>query len=153
MCSLGIEPTTFCAANAMLYHWATGTLIKQQNTEKNHSLLLTEKLKYSCFRNQSISIFILTFVHSVSWMLLLNTSIVHGNKALFVLLSYYLCPLWPKLASDHHGLLIIPIHWLASSLCLLSTSKLAFWRTMAAVASSRWMLHIGGGWGYSPPSM
>ncbi len=28
------------------------------------------------------------------------------------------------LTSDHHGLLIIPIHWLASSLCLLSTSKL-----------------------------
>ncbi len=27
VCSLGIEPTTFCAANAMLYHWATGTLI------------------------------------------------------------------------------------------------------------------------------
>ncbi len=26
--SLGIEPTTFCAANAMLYHWATGTLDK-----------------------------------------------------------------------------------------------------------------------------
>ncbi len=25
----------------------------------------------------------------------------------------------------------------------------AFWRTMAAVASSRWMLHIGGGWGDS----
>ncbi len=24
-CSLGIEPTTFCATNAMLYHWATGT--------------------------------------------------------------------------------------------------------------------------------
>ncbi len=23
---LGIEPTTFCAGNAMLYHWATGTL-------------------------------------------------------------------------------------------------------------------------------
>ncbi len=23
--SLGIEPTTFCAANEMLYHWATGT--------------------------------------------------------------------------------------------------------------------------------
>ncbi len=23
MCSLGIEPTTFCAANIMLYHWAT----------------------------------------------------------------------------------------------------------------------------------
>ncbi len=26
VCSLGIEPTTFCVANAMLYHWATGTL-------------------------------------------------------------------------------------------------------------------------------
>ncbi len=26
VCSLGIEPTTSCAANAMLYHWATGTL-------------------------------------------------------------------------------------------------------------------------------
>ncbi len=25
VCSLGIEPTNFCAANAMLYHWATGT--------------------------------------------------------------------------------------------------------------------------------
>ncbi len=27
VCSLGIEPTTFCAVNAMLYHWATGTHI------------------------------------------------------------------------------------------------------------------------------
>ncbi len=25
VCSLGIEPTTFCTANTMLYHWATGT--------------------------------------------------------------------------------------------------------------------------------
>ncbi len=25
VCSLGIEPTTFCAVNTMLYHWATGT--------------------------------------------------------------------------------------------------------------------------------
>ncbi len=70
---------------------------------------------------------------------------------------------WPRhpgqicpLASDHHGLLTIPIYWLASSLCLLSTSKLvcgvwwAFWRTMAAVASSRWMLHTGDGWGDIP---
>ncbi len=23
MCSLGIEPTTFCSADAMFYHWAT----------------------------------------------------------------------------------------------------------------------------------
>ncbi len=26
MCSLGIEPTTFCVADAMLYHWATQIL-------------------------------------------------------------------------------------------------------------------------------
>ncbi len=26
ICSLRIEPTTFCAANALLYLWATGTL-------------------------------------------------------------------------------------------------------------------------------
>ncbi len=25
VCSLGIEPMTFCVADAMLYHWATGT--------------------------------------------------------------------------------------------------------------------------------
>ncbi len=25
MCSLGFEPLTFCTANAMLYHWDTGT--------------------------------------------------------------------------------------------------------------------------------
>ncbi len=25
VCSLGIEPTTFCVANAMRYHWATWT--------------------------------------------------------------------------------------------------------------------------------
>ncbi len=27
VCSLGIEPMTFCTANTMLYHWATGTLL------------------------------------------------------------------------------------------------------------------------------
>ncbi len=31
VCSLGIEPTNFCAANAMLYHWATRTLCFIQN--------------------------------------------------------------------------------------------------------------------------
>ncbi len=25
VCSLGIEPTTYCATNTILYHWATGT--------------------------------------------------------------------------------------------------------------------------------
>ncbi len=31
VCSLGIGPTNFCAANAMLYHWATRTLCFIQN--------------------------------------------------------------------------------------------------------------------------
>ncbi len=35
MCSLGIEPTTFCTANTMLYHWATGT-----QGEENYILLV-----------------------------------------------------------------------------------------------------------------
>ncbi len=29
VCSLGIEPTTFCTANTMLYHWATGTPVAE----------------------------------------------------------------------------------------------------------------------------
>ncbi len=41
----------------------------------------------------------------------------------------------------HHGLLIIPIHWLASSRSPLH---------QYAGVSSRWMLHTGGGWGDSP---
>ncbi len=32
MCSLGIEPTTFCAADAMLYHWATQELSLTQSS-------------------------------------------------------------------------------------------------------------------------
>ncbi len=43
VCSLGIEPTTFCAANAKLCHWATGT--RQVNWP--HSLL--ENLASSFF--------------------------------------------------------------------------------------------------------
>ncbi len=38
VCSLGIEPTTFCAANAMLYHWATGT--HNQMTHNSNNIVL-----------------------------------------------------------------------------------------------------------------
>ncbi len=49
-----------------------------------------------------------------------------------------ICPL----ASDHHGLLIIPIHWFASSLCLLFTNKLVCGGRSAAL----WLpLHDPGG--------
>ncbi len=36
VCSLGIEPTTFCAANAMLHHWATQ---EHHTTEPNEPQL------------------------------------------------------------------------------------------------------------------
>ncbi len=45
VCSLGIEPTSFCAANAILYLWATGTLRDCLSTEvnaHNHCCLLHE---------------------------------------------------------------------------------------------------------------
>ncbi len=38
VCSLGIEPTTFCAANAMLYHWATGTPSDKRARVCEHTL-------------------------------------------------------------------------------------------------------------------
>ncbi len=41
VCSLGIEPTTFCAANAMLYHWATQT---HRNISLLKRLITTEVL-------------------------------------------------------------------------------------------------------------
>ncbi len=42
VCSLGIEPMTFCTANAMLYHWATGTPFANNRTNCCH--LLTKLL-------------------------------------------------------------------------------------------------------------
>ncbi len=61
----------------------------------------------------------------------------------------------PPLALVYHGLLIIPIHLIGS----ISPSSppvagvwWAHWRRcpVAAVASSKWMLHTGGGWGENP---
>ncbi len=41
MCFLGIEPTTFCAANTMLHHWATGTLLNaKRESERSQSWFL-----------------------------------------------------------------------------------------------------------------
>ncbi len=56
------------------------------------------------------------------------------NFTLYNLAPGQICPL----ASDHHGLLIIPIHWLASLLCLLFTSKLVCGGRSGAI----WMLHM-----------
>ncbi len=40
VCSLGIEHMTFCAANAMLYHWATGLLVLHEKINKFAYLIL-----------------------------------------------------------------------------------------------------------------
>ncbi len=47
MCSLGIEPTTFCAADAMLYHWATGTLYSLQFQKWSVKLIFVFRLQPS----------------------------------------------------------------------------------------------------------
>ncbi len=67
VCSLGIEPTTFCAANSMLYHWATGTValhhllsngwmgavrMRVQTADKNITIIHTtpvHQLTSACF--------------------------------------------------------------------------------------------------------
>ncbi len=51
VCSLGIEPTTFYTANAMLYHWATGTsgiIFKSLNEIDAHTLCKTTLCKHFC---------------------------------------------------------------------------------------------------------
>ncbi len=54
MCSLGIEPTTFCAADAMLYHWATqehAWQLKCQFPQLIYTIEVDSGLKYQ-FRHQ-----------------------------------------------------------------------------------------------------
>ncbi len=57
VCSLGTEPRTFCAANAMLYHWATGTLNtkhqKNWTVAQWSNVLFSDESKYCIsFGNQ-----------------------------------------------------------------------------------------------------
>ncbi len=47
VCSLGIEPTTFCAANAMLYHWATRTSSVSGICITSHSEFMTALIKHN----------------------------------------------------------------------------------------------------------
>ncbi len=48
MCSLGIEPTTFCAANAMLYRWATGTASVSQRCPQTPEEILRAQSLVDC---------------------------------------------------------------------------------------------------------
>ncbi len=50
---LGIEPTTFCAANAMLYHWATGTLEWGLWSEQGMCVPLWRCLKCTWWRERN----------------------------------------------------------------------------------------------------
>ncbi len=52
VCSLGIEPTIFCAANAMLYHWATGTLHYNTLHYKRWKHLLMLKKATQCIKSR-----------------------------------------------------------------------------------------------------
>ncbi len=50
MCSLGIEPTTFSAANTMLYHWAIGTFFFNPQVCKTAESLLRLFMKRDQFK-------------------------------------------------------------------------------------------------------
>ncbi len=61
VCSLGIEPTTFCAANAMLYHWATGTYFNEITEALFSDLVSITKSNKNAIKNWKISlIFVFT---------------------------------------------------------------------------------------------
>ncbi len=59
VCSLGIEPMIFCAANAMLYNWATGTmvLIKMISVIIHINIRLSLKLFRIYYITMTFSIF------------------------------------------------------------------------------------------------
>ncbi len=87
---------------------------------------------------------VVKYIFFITWPLLLHMLLqIIWNVWIFNLKhsSVHLWHIRP-LASDHHGLLIIPIHWLASSLGLLSTSKLVCGECSGAL----WLLshHLGG---------
>ncbi len=71
VCSLGIEPTTFCTANAMLYLWATGTLWLSGMTEQCICPLgirwinMSEERKHSFFKSRLIDFSVSVLV---SWV-------------------------------------------------------------------------------------
>ncbi len=93
MCSLGIEPTTFCAANAMLYHWVTGTLLLNMVMMngvkwpfmKTH--LTVSCSRHVCFALWKQNINKSSIIYSVSdlFSLLLHTSVntVNVNTVLY----------------------------------------------------------------------
>ncbi len=62
-------------------------MLKQQITKREKLLHLTEKYYTVALIGINLYSFIFIFVHSISWMLLLNMPI--ENKALFVLFVYY----------------------------------------------------------------
>ncbi len=65
VCSLGIKPTTFCAANAMLYHWATPHQLFNCNLMKlRESFLYAKKTKITLFKNYG-------WTTDVAWTILL----------------------------------------------------------------------------------
>ncbi len=67
-------------------------MLKQKNKKREkNSLLLTEK-NNNTFALIGINLYsvLFLFVHSISWMLLLNMPIVLENKALVGLFVYYM---------------------------------------------------------------
>ncbi len=68
-------------------------MLTLQNTKReNNSLLLTEKNNTAALIGINLVFYfyiLFKFVHSISWMFLLNTPIIPENKALFDVFVYY----------------------------------------------------------------
>ncbi len=63
VCSLGIEPMTFGTANAMLYHWATGTLKDKFSSASWCKIMHAIIIKSDCY-NMYLSNYFLKHTHT-----------------------------------------------------------------------------------------
>ncbi len=108
LCSLGIEPTTFCAADAMLYHWAT------QEQDDNRWILfsLLEEPKFPALLWCFFIIYYVARRKGYLHMYIPSTSL--DRSYLFSLLFYWLVysALPPPIA--------MPTTSLCNSCCVLS---------------------------------
>ncbi len=93
VCSLGIEPTTFCAANTMLYHWAT----------QEHIYICDCHVYYS-----------------VLWLSECNMQVLYGPYIFFI---QYKCCLWPTISFYESHTLFSVLYVLIVSRSLRSQSR------------------------------
>ncbi len=105
----------------------------------SEDVLVVSFLKVCWFCEDSIILRLTTFT-----FLTVVKGIVHPRMKVWISLHWPLTS-WPP--NHPHTL----IDFITVSSPPVAGVWRVFWCNMAAVASSRWMLHTGGGWGDSPP--